>query len=214
MKAGSGLTSIVFLLITIVVVGSSAQATVTQFTDRAAFYSTLQDKTVIDFEGIVLPGYYAYWNGERIGSVTFQCEYIESPQYAPGYYDWGSGAQIQAAYIPIRATFDTPQRSVGWDFFTILPSSSPVVIKLSSGETFTNVPTFERPNMSFVGFTSDAPLEWVEISRTPGYAGYVQMDNLVFGDATPVPEPLTLAAVGMGIAGLGGYIRRRRMAAK
>ena len=31
---------------------------------------------------------------------------------------------------------------------------------------------------------------------------------------TCVPEPLTLIALGMGIAGLGGYIRRRRMAAK
>jgi probable HAF family extracellular repeat protein len=31
---------------------------------------------------------------------------------------------------------------------------------------------------------------------------------------TPVPEPLTMIAVGMGIAGLGGYIRRRRMATK
>ena len=30
----------------------------------------------------------------------------------------------------------------------------------------------------------------------------------------PVPEPMTMAAVGMGIAGLGGYIRHRRMAAK
>ena len=30
----------------------------------------------------------------------------------------------------------------------------------------------------------------------------------------PVPEPLTITAVGMGIAGLGGYIRRRRMAVK
>jgi hypothetical protein len=29
-----------------------------------------------------------------------------------------------------------------------------------------------------------------------------------------VPEPLTILAVGMGIAGLGGYIRRRRMVAK
>ena len=42
-----------------------------------------------------------------------------------------------------------------------------------------------------------------------GLNGFVAVDE----DA-PVPEPLTLLAVGMGIAGLGGYIRRRRAAAK
>ena len=34
------------------------------------------------------------------------------------------------------------------------------------------------------------------------------------GDLAPVPEPLTMIALGMGIAGLGGYIRRRRAVAK
>jgi formylglycine-generating enzyme required for sulfatase activity len=33
-------------------------------------------------------------------------------------------------------------------------------------------------------------------------------------EVAPVPEPLTMVAVGMGIAGLGGYIRRRRVAVK
>jgi hypothetical protein len=37
--------------------------------------------------------------------------------------------------------------------------------------------------------------------------------QVVYADQ-PVPEPLTLLAVGMGIAGLVGYIRRRRLAAK
>ncbi len=46
---------------------------------------------------------------------------------------------------------------------------------------------------------------------------YVDADGVVHGfEATvaPVPEPLTLAAVGMGIAALGGYVRRRRASAK
>ena len=31
-------------------------------------------------------------------------------------------------------------------------------------------------------------------------------------DAGAIPEPMTMLALGMAVAGLGGYVRKRRMA--
>lgn len=47
-----------------------------------------------------------------------------------------------------------------------------------------------------------------------GDTSYVGLSEVRFEASNPVPEPVTLAAVGMGLAGLGGYIRRRRASAK
>ena len=39
---------------------------------------------------------------------------------------------------------------------------------------------------------------------------YVIYDNYQYGST--IPEPMTMLAVGMGIAGLAGYIRKRKLA--
>ena len=41
--------------------------------------------------------------------------------------------------------------------------------------------------------------------------GHITIDS-VRVPGTPVPEPMTMLAVGMGVAGLGGYVRKRRRA--
>ena len=48
------------------------------------------------------------------------------------------------------------------------------------------------------------------LTSTANFDQFAQGTWSLQTETSPVPEPLTMLAVGMGIAGLGGYIRRRR----
>ena len=62
-------------------------------------------------------------------------------------------------------------------------------------------------------FTVPAGSAATDLSFAASTDNYIGLDN-VSVTALPVPEPLTMIAVGMGVAGLGGYVRRRCQAAK
>lgn len=62
---------------------------------------------------------------------------------------------------------------------------------------------------TFAGFSGLGPITRATISPAPG--GFVLIDNLAFGEGRmngEVPEPTTLALLGLGLAGLG-FARRR-----
>ncbi len=52
--------------------------------------------------------------------------------------------------------------------------------------------------------------QWKYADFPTGEPGMIELHS--FQEISPIPEPLTMLAVGMGIAGLAGYVRKRKLA--
>lgn len=85
-----------------------------------------------------------------------------------------------------------------------------ITVALSDGTTQSFTPT--SATNSYRGFTTDVAITSMTIRNTSANS-YVGLDNLTVGRAlapAAVPEPASLAIVGLGLAGLGVMRRRRQ----
>jgi hypothetical protein len=79
-------------------------------------------------------------------------------------------------------------------------------------------PGTEQAKIDFIDPNNPTNLTWGDLTKTGSSLGFkytyggVQYDTTIYiaYAESPIPEPLTLAGLGLGLCGLVGYIRKRR----
>ena len=191
----------------------SSQAQVTSYSDRPSFTSAASGLTMIDFnDQVTLPDTFTTYPGASVtlSDVTFTANstlFAVTSGYDPAY-DLGDGTVLSwQGGFPNLLTVALPvgTTAVGLDFgafetvdFTFTLSTGDVYV-LPGSATPTNSP-------AFTGFVSVAPITGLTIS---GVNAAPQLDRFVFGGASAVPEPRSVALL-VGMASVSGIMLKRR----
>jgi hypothetical protein len=189
------------------------------YTNKADFLAATSGLTTINFNGIAPKNnFIAYGPGPlTLSGVTFTSNgflYVIDPGYYSFPYtnggfltsDFINPDKVMAVGLPAGTT------AVGFDFGALFAGGgvTTFTIDLSTGEHFTASTTGspQTNNLGFVGFTSDTPIASLTITM-PDADFFNAIDNFAFGAGVPAPEPATITLLGVGIAGMAVYGRRR-----
>jgi hypothetical protein len=118
----------------------------------------------------------------------------------------------------LTITFSSPITAFGIDINTYAPTSGDYQAMVNDGSSSVIPSVFDVfPNAEtgqFIGFSDSSSFTTVVISPDTSSPYTYTVDTLVYGDAaalTGVPEPSTLALLGLGMTVVGLLARRRKL---
>ncbi len=217
------------VLTALVVAILPVHAALITYSNSTLFNAAATSLTTIDFSGQAPANGFKDFStstGYATNGVTFvgystasiySLRIVDSGASAP-FWNFGSGATLEspsydrpanATFLPyIRVTLPANVAGVGVDLMTVSPNALTYQVAVQ-GSTF-NVATAIRPNRTFFGVRSDAPISFLDFTVAgTAYNGgsFGLLDNFQFEQT---PEPGTFVLIGGGLIALGTFSKRKR----